>query len=81
MYEENEVMQYTGFKDNNNQEIFEDDIVRLYGGECYYGQYEIDLVVKIADIRVWFNDLYNAENIEILGNEYEHPYLLDQLED
>lgn len=81
-----EIMQYTGLRDSkrtkeypNGQEIYEGDIVRCYGGAYFNGIYEYDYVVEVRDIR-GLNEIIYSENVEILGNKYENPELLEELE-
>lgn len=75
------LMQYTGLKDKNGKEIYEGDIVRtkreskikgyvtMYQGcwcICHYYTY-YKLFYSFAD----------AEPIEVIGNIYENPELLE----
>lgn len=70
-------MQYTGIKDINGDKIFAGDIVRCWSGNP---QNELDyreLIGKVEYIVPYFrvdgNELvWNAENIEIIGNIYEN---------
>jgi len=81
-------MQYTGRKDKRRKEIYEGDIVRArghYPGEGWFdtGEHDYDF---IADVK-WDNEkmaylcngyyLHETEEVEILGNIYENPELLE----
>jgi hypothetical protein len=83
-----EIMQYTGIKDKNDKEIYEGDILLIDDGDleqyksvvrwnaggliadCPTGNdYDITLVGWLFDSRV--------ETIEVIGNIYENPELLN----
>ena len=75
-----ELMQYTGLKDKNNKEIYEGDIIFLHGSK-----YKV--IFKTEGARfVLRNDEFeleitfinnNNERMEIIGNIYENPELME----
>lgn len=86
------LMQYTGQKDKNGKEIYECDIVRY----CYDGlDFKLDKVVikEVITVVKWSNYylsfmienetcyLWNKINeIEVIGNIYENPELLERID-
>jgi len=77
-------LQYTGLKDNNGVEIYEGDVLRTQGfnikveaapvitthsghGDCSFG-----------GVTTWFGFWGNGSDIEVIGNIYENPELLDE---
>jgi uncharacterized phage protein (TIGR01671 family) len=83
-----EVMQYTGLKDKNGVEIYEGDIVELF--ENKNGGLEV--VFINAYVGGWCLSSHDCENvvslgarkrddIEVIGNIYETPELLSQLDE
>lgn len=74
------LMQYTGLKDKNGKEIYEGDIVKSY----YYidtpdGEQERynKKVIKYNDVLCEYN-IDAFENIEVIGNIYENPELVEE---
>ena len=77
------LMQYTGLKDKNGQEIYEGDIVKIKIPKTMPNGY-LNLNEYIDDIKevkwesiigVGFN-LINVSRYEVIGNIYENPELI-----
>jgi len=82
------LMQYTGLKDKNDVEIYEGDICRCLGGSEFNGHYEYNriyevkwqgsgLEMMIDDCGYGWNYSSGFEYIEVIGNIYENPELLN----
>ena len=87
------IMEYTGIKDKNDKEIYEGDILqikdRFVMWSKTYGQIveDVNVVVewensgfiprRLGNTKAWILDM---EQYEVLGNIYENPTLLDEME-
>lgn len=68
-----EVMQYTGLKDKNGQEIYEGDIIKYE----WDGKTRIDVIVFNAPMFTPSHAMrWSLYEDEVIGNIYEHPHLL-----
>jgi uncharacterized phage protein (TIGR01671 family) len=82
-----DIMQYTGLKDRNGKEIYEGDVVQY--STAYYGKLKTDNKQEIKWIEDMEHDgfgeplatgfLLRGYDWEIIGNIYENPELLTNL--
>ena len=71
------IMQYTGLKDKNDKEIYEGDIYVLSTLE-EDGDRETSVVEDIRDtLRLGGYMQRNPDTLEVIGNIYENPELLE----
>ena len=88
-----ELMQYTGLKDKNGNEIYEGDICRWTAPEIFEGEiisyifvvrYSDEYLKWIGENNNLYDDLYDFTDdrqLELIGNIYETPELLEEVEE
>ena len=83
--DETELMQFTGQKDMNGKEVFEEDILKLENGDFGIVQYNnlncnyyIQLINYHFNVAIDFKKVFSYQSkVEIIGNKYENPELLE----
>lgn len=84
--DEIELMQFTGLLDKNGKEIFESDIIRFWANPQDYAGYKGHNYIAAVEWDQHFlqfilsdgHGLRDFEFIEVLGNIYENPELLEE---
>ena len=86
--DETELMQFTGQKDMNGKEVFEEDILKLENRDFGIVQYNnlncnyyIQLINYHFNVAIDFKKVFSYQSkVEIIGNKYENPELLEVTE-
>lgn len=76
--DEYELMQFTGLKDKNGKEIYEGDVVQVGGHVMdvrWVGAGFWLVKPELSDVELHQN---TAKNIEVIGNIYENPELVEE---
>ncbi|KIV60342.1 hypothetical protein TS65_00585 [Aneurinibacillus migulanus] len=74
---EAELMQYTGLKDRNGRDIYEGDING--SDEPMYVAYQDGCFgLKFKNNPSYFDSCINWDQLEIIGNIYQNPELLEE---
>lgn len=85
--------QFTGLKDKNGKEIFEGDYIKISGGlrlefypdngQIIFNNHTASFVMKaLNDCKVYMNfglGYSDGTEIEVIGNIYENPELIDKI--
>lgn len=80
LFNEIELMQFTGLCDKNGKKIFEGDILKVYAK--LVGKIEfVDATFFIRYSKNSYEELnmFYAEEIEIIGNIHDNPELLEEI--
>ena len=88
-FDQIELIQYTGIKDKNGVEIYEGDILKHFKGNIYIvefhnGAFKLLRYNPYKGIPIayysfnTFYDMGNMNELEVIGNIYENPELLEK---
>jgi|SRR5690625_384655 len=80
------LMQYTGLKDMNGTEIYEGDIVKYPHIVGFDDIWKVEFsdgsfVIRETIVKISLRELAHKNNLEVIGNIYENPELLEEGEE
>nr|DAW48761.1 MAG TPA: YopX protein [Caudoviricetes sp.] len=80
-FEYSELMEWTGLYDKNGEEIYEGDIFHIGSKKILYVVEWIDCGLKGRQIKniSWIGLDYWKDDIEVIGNIYENPELIEEV--
>lgn len=77
-YKDIDIMQYTGLKDKNGKEIYEGDIVLWIDSKGNKRQNKVFFERGAFRLRNTYFELLEYGILEVIGNIYENPELLEE---
>ena len=80
-FEYSELIEWTGLYDKNGEEIYEGDIFHIGSKKILYVVEWIDCGLKGRQIKniSWIGLDYWKDDIEVIGNIYENPELIEEV--
>ena len=73
------IVQYCGISDKNKKEIFEGDILKVTWWRTRKGTKVISIIRDIRQVNDILPEGINIKDVEIIGNVFENPDLVEKL--